>query len=194
MLQPQTSTIREYPGPLAPAWPKADPGDESEDLGEANTALFYSISSPQKGLTGIELGMSMIREVSKKINDEFPGINTFATLSPIPGFRDYLMGQIQEVISGKVPRIDNFATEIELMSLENWMIDQKKSSAGSSNVWHLLMDVIKSNSWIHDDDLSSRLQAPIMRKCAHYLYHEKKKGYAVNSVGKCLNRVLDTES
>jgi hypothetical protein len=191
MLQPQKSTIREYPGPIAPSWPTGFSGDDasSEDLGEANTALFYSISSPQKGLTGIELGMSMIREVSRKISDELPNIKTFATLSPIPGFRDYLLDQIQEVMSGKVNKIDNFASEIELMSLENWMIDQKKTPT-PPNVWHLLHDVIKSNSWIHEDDLAHRLQGPLMRKCAHYLFNEKKKGFAVNSVGEYIILLL----
>lgn len=186
MLSPHTtSTLKEYPGPLSPVWPASggEGRDRNEDLTDCNTALFYSISSPQKGLTGIELGMSMIREVSKKIKDEFPTIDAFATLSPIPGFRDFLLDQIHEVMSGKSEKVANFATEIELMSLENWMIDQK-SSVQFPSVWHLLHDVIKSNAWIHDDVLASKLEAPLVRKCAHYLFHEKKKDFAVNTVGE----------
>ena len=193
---------REYPGPLSSAWlQSSEPSDMTEDLRDANTALFYSISSPHKGLTGIELGMSMIREVSKKINDEFPAINTFATLSPIPGFRDHLLDQISEVLAGKTHKVEAFANEMELMSLENWVLEQKDASSLTRypNVWHMLHDVIKSNSWINDEDLIHRLQIPLMRKCAHYLYHEKKKGYVVNTVGQyilmvssCAQRVQAT--
>jgi malonyl-CoA decarboxylase len=55
-----------------------------------DTAIFYSISNCQTGLAGISFGNFLIKQVVDALNDELPGIKTFATLSPIPGFRRWL--------------------------------------------------------------------------------------------------------
>ncbi|KAI8093860.1 malonyl-CoA decarboxylase-domain-containing protein [Halteromyces radiatus] len=53
-------------------------------------AICYSITT-QKGLGGIHLGNYLIREVISQLQHSFPHLDTFATLSPIPGFRSWLM-------------------------------------------------------------------------------------------------------
>lgn len=146
--------------------------------------FFFSFSS--LGLNGIELGMQMIREVTQRISDEFPNITQFSTLSPIPGFRDHLLTEIERVQQGKQVLINNFFREEELLELEDWLFEQVELKA--VNVWDFICDVVKTNSWIHDEYLSNRLKIPMMRKCAHYLYSVKEeKGYAINSVGKCFS-------
>jgi malonyl-CoA decarboxylase len=57
------------------------------DLARATTAIFYSISNTQEGLRGVSFGDSLIKHVVETLKDEFPKLRTFATLSPIPGFR-----------------------------------------------------------------------------------------------------------
>ena len=57
---------------------------------ETKCAIFYSISSTQKGLSGIDLGSSLIKDVVAKLQQENPRIKTFSTLSPIPGFSNWL--------------------------------------------------------------------------------------------------------
>ena len=42
------------------------------------------------GLSGIELGNSLILQVVNELKKEFPELNDFVTLSPIPGFRKWL--------------------------------------------------------------------------------------------------------
>lgn len=146
--------------------------------------LAFLFLDSLSGLNGIELGMQMIREVTRRINEEFPGITQFSTLSPIPGFRHYLLTQVHQVVSGSRSLVDNFFREEELMSLEEWLLNHKDMK--TMNVWEFLAEVVKSNSWIHDQELSRRLRGPMMRKCAHYLFREKEeKGYAVNPVGEC---------
>ena len=54
------------------------------------TAIFYSISNTQAGLRGVSFGDSLIKRVVETLKDEFPKLKTFATLSPIPGFRGWL--------------------------------------------------------------------------------------------------------
>jgi malonyl-CoA decarboxylase len=56
----------------------------------ANTAVFYSISNCQRGLTGVTFGHFLIKQVAEEISREIPHISTFVTLSPVPGFADWL--------------------------------------------------------------------------------------------------------
>ena len=52
--------------------------------------MFYSISSCHDGLRGVSFGNSLIRRVVDTLRREYPRLRTFATLSPIPGFRGWL--------------------------------------------------------------------------------------------------------
>ncbi len=58
--------------------------------GQADTAVFYSISNCQAGLAGISFGNSLIKQVAGDLSRALPQIKTFVTLSPIPGLMDWL--------------------------------------------------------------------------------------------------------
>jgi malonyl-CoA decarboxylase len=70
--------------------PLLDESADAADLNKATTAIFYSISNTQGGLRGVSFGDSLIKRVVETLKDEFPRLKTFATLSPIPGFRSWL--------------------------------------------------------------------------------------------------------
>ena len=70
--------------------PLLDEQAAASDLRKATTAIFYSISSTQAGLRGVSFGDSLIKRVVETLMQEFPKLRTFATLSPIPGFRGWL--------------------------------------------------------------------------------------------------------
>ncbi len=57
---------------------------------DADTAVFYSISNCQAGLAGISFGNSLIKQVVADLSHELPGLNTFVTLSPIPGLNRWV--------------------------------------------------------------------------------------------------------
>src|SRR3954466_629809 len=56
----------------------------------ARTALFYSISNTQKGLGGISFGSFLIKQVVEELRRELPKLDNFVTLSPVPGFMQWL--------------------------------------------------------------------------------------------------------
>ena len=58
--------------------------------GRATTAVFYSISNCQRGLRGISFGNFLIKQVAEDLQRELPSLNTFVTLSPLPGFGRWL--------------------------------------------------------------------------------------------------------
>ncbi|MCU7611434.1 malonyl-CoA decarboxylase [Anaplasma capra] len=77
--------------------PKKDPAD-------AKVAVFYSISNTQVGLSGINLGNFLIKRVVEKLSSEFCNLKIYVTLSPVPGFVQWLQSltQDEEVILQKL--------------------------------------------------------------------------------------------
>ncbi|WP_300033384.1 malonyl-CoA decarboxylase [uncultured Roseobacter sp.] len=57
---------------------------------EADTAVFYSISNCQASLSGISFGNSLIKQVVADLSRDLASLDTFVTLSPIPGLADWL--------------------------------------------------------------------------------------------------------
>ncbi|TXL68623.1 malonyl-CoA decarboxylase [Zeimonas arvi] len=60
------------------------------DPSKADTAVFYSISNCHMGLRGVSFGNFLIKQVVEELSREFAGLQTFATLSPVPGFTRWL--------------------------------------------------------------------------------------------------------
>jgi malonyl-CoA decarboxylase len=60
----------------------------------ADTAIFYSISNCQDGLRGVSFGNFLIKQVVEELKAELPHLVRFSTLSPVPGFRRWLMGTL----------------------------------------------------------------------------------------------------
>jgi malonyl-CoA decarboxylase len=56
----------------------------------ATHAIFYSISNCQRGLEGISFGNALLKRVVQALSDEFRSLRTFATLSPLPNFRQWV--------------------------------------------------------------------------------------------------------
>ena len=63
--------------------------DEIEN-DQINTAVFYSISNFQNGLSGISFGNFLIKKVAHKLRQEIDGLDNFLTLSPLPGLMRWL--------------------------------------------------------------------------------------------------------
>jgi malonyl-CoA decarboxylase len=57
---------------------------------KARTAVFYSISNTQRGLGGISFGSFLIKQVVEELRRETPKLDTFVTLSPVPGFMPWV--------------------------------------------------------------------------------------------------------
>jgi malonyl-CoA decarboxylase len=81
-------------GMSAQVQPLLDIRTQLADPANADCAMFYSITNCQEGLRGISFGNQLIKQVVEDLNDQFPHIKRFATLSPIPGFRRWLEGEM----------------------------------------------------------------------------------------------------
>jgi malonyl-CoA decarboxylase len=71
--------------------PLIDKSSAPLDERDFKVAAFYSISNCQPGLRGVSLGNFLIKRVAEHLQREIPRLRTFCTLSPIPGFTDWLL-------------------------------------------------------------------------------------------------------
>ncbi|MDG2174538.1 MAG: malonyl-CoA decarboxylase [Gammaproteobacteria bacterium] len=70
----------------------------NSDNGNApTTAIFYSINNCLKGLRGVSFGNLLIKQVVEKLEREISSIKTYATLSPLPGFNNWLENELDNL-------------------------------------------------------------------------------------------------
>lgn len=94
----------DVPGALAPL---LEQERDTSLAATANTVVFYSISNCHPGLAGISFGNFLIKNVVQELKNEMPNLKTFVTLSPVPGFRKWLLaadldGLLTPDLQGKV--------------------------------------------------------------------------------------------
>jgi len=81
----------------------------------ARTATFYSISNTQRGLGGISFGSFLIKQVVEELRRELPKLDTFVTLSPVPGFMQW--------VNKNVPLSDDERKLLENLDKPDWFED-----------------------------------------------------------------------
>ncbi|KAG5561313.1 hypothetical protein RHGRI_004369 [Rhododendron griersonianum] len=147
---------------------------------EATCALFYSISSTQPGLKGINLGKFLIKRVIDLVKKDMPNISTFATLSPIPGYMQWLLSKLASAERSGSTFRENILEPEEERSL----LDVLQESADGKNAMEIMWNLLTSTNheWTKSERLISVLEAPLMRLCARYLLKEKKRGRGLDSV------------
>jgi malonyl-CoA decarboxylase len=83
----------------------------------ARTAVFYSISNTQRGLGGISFGNFLIKQVVEELRRELPKLENFVTLSPVPGFMQWLK------TTSYVPATDEERALLENLDKPDWFED-----------------------------------------------------------------------
>ena len=122
---------------------------------DADTAIFYSISNCQRGLAGVSFGNFLIKQVVRELATENPKLCTFATLSPVPGFRKWLVREARE---GRLP-----------------------SAPGDGDGG---LDGIETSEWSPGGAPGEHLRARLSRLCAHYLLHAKRGSHPLDPVAR----------
>jgi malonyl-CoA decarboxylase len=127
------------------------------DIGNADTAIFYSISNAQLGLSGISFGGFLIKRVVDSLAEEDKNLKKFATLSPIPGFRAWLNDLLEH-------NDETLLTATEAKALAKHAFMESGNEA--------LRSLLKS-AWHEDDTSVALLKRPLCRLCARYLLDAK---------------------
>lgn len=134
---------------------------------EMDTAIFYSISNTQTGLKGVNFGSFLIKRVVDHLVQELPALKTFATLSPIPGFRRYLDTVLET-------RPQEVLTTTEQNTLKTFFAADSRQGN--------MRELLSTPNWFRDQGLVAALKEPLLRLCANYVVKEKRNGRALDRV------------
>src|ERR1700739_2998475 len=83
----EVALTESIPGAIAPLLAE---GRQPVPIERARTAVFYSISNTQRGLGGVSFGSFLIKQVAEELQRELPKLEKFVTLSPVPGFMQWV--------------------------------------------------------------------------------------------------------
>jgi malonyl-CoA decarboxylase len=131
------------------------------DPTQTDTAIFYSISNCQRGLTGISFGNFLIKQVVDRLSGEFRNLKTFATLSPIPGFRRW--------IDEKLAAGDRLLSEDEDAALAEALAVHGEEAVAETPP---LARLLARRGWHRDPALAEAARPVLSRLCARYLLAE----------------------
>ena len=154
---------------------------EFEDLSnpsDVRVATFYSISSTQPGLSGVDLGQILIKKATLLLQRELPSLNTFITLSPIPRFRIWLRDKLLELNRGGKFADSDFLSQYDISFLRSALkcgVDEDVNAnflKALDDPWNLM-------------SLRSLALKPILMKlAARYLVVEKHRRKPLDSVAR----------
>ena len=140
---------------------RIDNGEVAE--GNADTAIFYSISATQPGLNGVGFGSFLIKRVVDELTSDHKQLRVFATLSPIPGFRPWLAKQLQATTT---------------QAPNPWL----QSRLAIVNVSSLLSHIFSDRDWLKNQQAESDVQTTLLQLAAYYLLEAKQDTTTLDSV------------
>ena len=132
-----------------------DPDSPVLDAGAAEWAIFYSITNCQEGLRGVPFGSFLIKQVVEDVSKDFPRIKKFATLSPVPGFRKWLLDKAAALQGSS--KLAPFAAAVAK---------------------------IESPQWMEEDTARAELQRCLLPLAAHYLLYAKQNQEPLDPVAR----------
>ncbi|MBL4888557.1 MAG: malonyl-CoA decarboxylase family protein [Candidatus Lindowbacteria bacterium] len=148
---------------------------------EADTAIFYSVNNTFKGLSGAGLGERIIVLAKKYLMTEYPNLKFFSTLSPIPGFRNYL----EDIIIGgkscyKLNReqLDSvkrngFFPKRTINELAE-LLSQKSPYETEESISGFFLHVLQRKQWLRNEDIAKKMEKPLIALAKQYLLNEKR--------------------
>jgi len=149
----EVALTRDIPAAIAPILSS----EREVSDGEKNrTAVFYSISNCQRGLTGVSFGNFLIKQVVEEISREMPKLSTFVTLSPLTGFAAWLKREREEAKSAVLTEADK-----------------------------AVLAALDEPGWWTNGEMTERLRDPVMRAAAWYLVRARgPRGLPVDGVAR----------
>ncbi|HZQ12388.1 MAG TPA: malonyl-CoA decarboxylase [Pseudolabrys sp.] len=149
----EVALTRDIPGAIAPILSSTR---DVTDADKARTAVFYSISNCQRGLTGVSFGNFLIKQVVEEIRRELPKLSTFVTLSPVVGFAAWLARERTQEGSMALTETDK-----------------------------AMLAAVDEPGWWADADKAESLQDPMMRAAAWYFLRARSpRGLPLDPVAR----------
>lgn len=134
----EVALSRDIPGAIAPILAEER---EMTEPDKARAAVFYSISNCQRGLAGVSFGSFLIKQVAEELTRDIPRLNTFVTLSPVPGFAAWLARELENPASPATAEL-NVAALAKLADPRWWdrpdVAEELRAPAMQAAAWYFL--------------------------------------------------------
>lgn len=143
--------------------------DRRED--SCTTAIYYSITATQPGLVGIDLGNMLIKRVASLLHSELPSIHVHSTLSPIPGFRTWMLRRLHGSSLYGLLVDDEVTRKVS---------EIKGKPLTKDEVTEVLTDLLTNVDGSQEQ--LEQLKDVLLRWCASYLTSRRPNGLALNPV------------
>jgi hypothetical protein len=159
--------------------------DQGAGAARPDTAVFYSINNTQDGLVGLGLSKILIFDVVDAIKGCQPGIKTFCTLSPIPGFwhrylKPILQGECGSFAMNRERLKSYFSEKAQAALIEHYA---QKVGDGKQDLSAVLLEILSAPGWIEDPVYAGLLRWPLTDLTYFYITKEKdRQGKPLNPV------------
>ncbi|MFZ0238537.1 MAG: malonyl-CoA decarboxylase family protein, partial [Xanthobacteraceae bacterium] len=149
----EVALTRAIPGAIAPILSdKRDPVEPKR----ATTAVFYSITNCQRGLSGVTFGHFLIKQVVEELSRDIPSVGTFVTLSPAPNFAEWLNRE-----------------------------RAKTGSAAIDDADRRTLAALDTDGWWRTPEIAERMREPFLRAAAwYYLRARNGRSLPVDAVAR----------
>jgi len=149
----EVALTRAIPGAIAPILSdKRDPVEPKR----ATTAVFYSITNCQRGLSGVTFGHFLIKQVVEEVSRDIPSVGTFVTLSPAPNFAEWLNRE-----------------------------RAKSGSAAIDDADREALAALDKDGWWRAPDIAGRMREPFLRAAAwYYLRARNGRSLPIDAVAR----------
>lgn len=132
-------------------------------INQPTTAVFYSITSAQRGLAGVSLGHFLIKRVVDELMRQCPSLTTFSTLSPVPGFVSWMQQAVAEP--------------------DQQLLTEEETEALRQTTDKSFEELLHDTAWLTDDCICNAMREPLQRSLANYIVNEKKpSGKVANAI------------
>eukprot|EP00892_Ulva_mutabilis_P004984 jgi/Ulvmu1/2858/UM145_0013.1 len=157
--------------------------DDDDDLvphdpSTARSAVFYSICTTRPGLAGLDIGRQLIHRALYAVSEEFPAVESYLTLSPIPGFLTWLRTRLAAANAAADADTSAFSESepYRQMILERLFLSEADQEAGVSWTGALLRALEDPEALMAASGNGDALRPLLMRLCATYLLERRPLG------------------
>jgi malonyl-CoA decarboxylase len=150
----EVALTREIPDAIAPILSDHRTIIEPE---RTTTAVFYSITNCQRGLSGVSFGHFLIKQVVEEVSRDVPRVASFVTLSPVPNFAEWLKRERANTASSALEEAE----------------DREALAA------------LDTPTWRNDPETIEKLREPMLRAAAWYFLRARnRRGLPYDAVAR----------
>ncbi len=163
-----------------------DEASAVSDCAAPDTAMFYSINSTKEALRGVDMGNALIKQVVAGLQQSSAAakIRRFSTLSPIPGYLQWLRTEAAKLERGQQARVfGQGRPEAEERGYRQLQVAFNGPQLTQEQLAVTLVGLLEDDAqWWWDKEFAEHLRQPLLTSVAWYLTQERRRNKLLDPV------------